>query len=142
VGAIEFLGPVGLAAAGVRTWRNPVALVLAAGGVAVLTDVRLVSAPAGFAFAFLNCALFVLYVVLGHRLARAAAAASFYRELRQRLPATGLRAFAYFSAFDAPWRAWDENPIAGATAHAEEAYFGLYDNDRHPKPVASELPRL
>lgn len=76
VGAIEFLGPVGLAAAGVRTRRNLLALVLALAGVAVLTDVRLVHAPAGFAFAFLNCALFVWYVILGHRLARAGGAAT------------------------------------------------------------------
>ena len=37
------------------------------GGVALLTDIRLASEPAGFAFAFANCALFMLYIVLGHR---------------------------------------------------------------------------
>jgi inner membrane transporter RhtA len=39
------------------------------GGVALLTDIRLAGEPAGFAFAFANCALFMLYVVLGHRIA-------------------------------------------------------------------------
>ncbi|GAA2676141.1 DMT family transporter [Streptomyces aculeolatus] len=69
VGAVEFLGPVVLAAAGARTRRNAAALVLVLGGVALLTDVHLVAEPLGLALAFGNCALFVLYVVLGHRLA-------------------------------------------------------------------------
>ncbi|MPZ17146.1 MAG: EamA family transporter [Luteitalea sp.] len=69
VGAIEFLGPIALAAAGMRTARNWVALGLAATGVYVLTGVRLAGEPIGFLFAFANCALFVMYIVLGHRLA-------------------------------------------------------------------------
>ena len=69
VGAIEFLGPVGLAAAGMRTGRNYLALALATAGVYVLTDVRLGGQPVGFVFAFADCALFVLYIVLGHRIA-------------------------------------------------------------------------
>lgn len=71
VGAVEFLGTVVLAAAGARTRRNLLALVLAVGGVAVLTDIRLAGDPLGFAFAFANCAGFMLYVVLGHRIANA-----------------------------------------------------------------------
>jgi inner membrane transporter RhtA len=67
VGAIEFLGTVLLAVAGARTRRNLLALALAVGGVALLTDIRLAGEPAGFAFAFANCALFMRYVVLGHR---------------------------------------------------------------------------
>ena len=70
VGAIEFLGPIGLAAAGMHSRRNFAALVLAAAGVLVLTDARLAGTPVGFLFAFLNCALFVLYIVLGHRIAK------------------------------------------------------------------------
>ena len=70
VGAIEFLGPIGLAALGMRTPRNLGALALAAAGVYVLTDVRIAGEPLGYLFAFANCALFVLYVVLGHRIAR------------------------------------------------------------------------
>jgi inner membrane transporter RhtA len=72
VGAVEFLGTVVLAAAGARTPRNLLALALAVGGVAVLADVRLAGEPLGFAFAFANCAGFVLYVVLGHRVATGA----------------------------------------------------------------------
>jgi inner membrane transporter RhtA len=69
VGAIEFLGTIVLAAAGARTPRNGAALLLAIGGVFVLTDVRLGGEPLGFAFAFANCVLFMLYVMLGHRIA-------------------------------------------------------------------------
>jgi inner membrane transporter RhtA len=71
VGAIEFLGPIGLAAVGLRTRRNFAALALAAVGVYVLTDVRIAAEPWGFLLAFANCALFVEYVMLGHRLAAA-----------------------------------------------------------------------
>ncbi len=70
VGAIEFLGPIALAAVGARSGRNAAALGLAVAGVAALADVRLEGEPVGFAFAFANCGLFVLYVVLGHRIAR------------------------------------------------------------------------
>jgi inner membrane transporter RhtA len=70
VGAIEFLGPIGLAAMGMRSTRNIIALALAVAGVYVLTDVRIAGEPVGFLFAFVNCALFVLYIVLGHRISR------------------------------------------------------------------------
>lgn len=70
VGAIEFIGPILLAASGARTLRNIAALVLAAGGGWILTDVRLDGEPLGYLFAFANCALFVLYIVLGHRIAQ------------------------------------------------------------------------
>lgn len=76
VGAIEFLGPIAIAAYGLRTKRNLAALALAAAGVYALTDVRLAGEPLGFAFAFLNCALFALYIVLGHRIAATAASVS------------------------------------------------------------------
>jgi inner membrane transporter RhtA len=76
VGAIEFLGVVILAAAGARTRRNVLALLLAVGGVYALTEVRWDGEPAGFAFAFANCALFMLYVVLGHRVANTTTAGS------------------------------------------------------------------
>jgi inner membrane transporter RhtA len=69
VGAIEFLGPIGLAAAGMRTKRNFAALGLAAAGAFVLTDVRIAGAAIFYAFAFANCGLFALYIVLGHRIA-------------------------------------------------------------------------
>jgi inner membrane transporter RhtA len=69
VGAIEFLGTVILAAAGARTGRNAAALALTVAGVATITSVRLAGQPLGFAFAFGNCVLFMLYVMLGHRIA-------------------------------------------------------------------------
>jgi inner membrane transporter RhtA len=70
VAAIEFLPVVALAAAGARTPRNVVALLAAAAGVFVLTDVRIAGAPLGFAFAFANAALFALYIVVAHRVAQ------------------------------------------------------------------------
>ncbi len=71
VGAIEFLGVIVLAAAGVRSPRNALAVGIGASGVFVLTDIRLAGEAVGFVFAFVNCALFMLYVTLGHRLANA-----------------------------------------------------------------------
>ncbi len=70
VGAIEFLGPIALAALGLRTVRNVLAMLLAVGGVYLLTDVRIEGEPLGFVFAFANCALFTLYIILGHRIAK------------------------------------------------------------------------
>jgi inner membrane transporter RhtA len=71
VGAVEFLATVLLAALGTRTWRNGAALVLTTLGVATIADVRLAGEPLGFLFAFANCALFMLYVIWGHRIANA-----------------------------------------------------------------------
>ena len=42
---------------------------LACGGVFLLTSVRITGEPIGYIFAFANCALFVLYILLGHRIA-------------------------------------------------------------------------
>lgn len=70
VGAIEFLGPIALAALGARTSRNIIAFLLAAGGGLLLADVRFGGQPLGFVFAFANCGLFMLYVMLGHRIAQ------------------------------------------------------------------------
>jgi inner membrane transporter RhtA len=72
VGSIEFLGTVILAAAGARTRRNVLALVLAVGGVVVLTSVQLTGQPLGLVFAFANCAGFMIYIMLGHRIANTA----------------------------------------------------------------------
>jgi inner membrane transporter RhtA len=70
VAAIEFLPVVVLAAIGTRSGRNLLALVLAVAGVYLLSDVRLVAEPLGFAFAAANAVLFALYIVLGHRVAQ------------------------------------------------------------------------
>jgi inner membrane transporter RhtA len=71
VAAIEFVGPILLAIVGARTRRNVAALALAVGGVYLLTDVRLAGAPVAFVWAFVNAALFTLYIVLAHRVSRA-----------------------------------------------------------------------
>jgi len=71
VGAIEFLGTVLLAAAGARTTRNAGALALTTAGVATISVIRFGGQPPGFFFAFANCGLFMLYIVLGHRIANA-----------------------------------------------------------------------
>jgi inner membrane transporter RhtA len=69
VGAIEFLGTVLLALAGARTTRNTLAVALTTGGVVTITAIRLAGHPLGFVFAFANCVLFMVYVMLGHRIA-------------------------------------------------------------------------
>jgi inner membrane transporter RhtA len=70
VAAIEFLPVIALAAVGMRTARNAIALASAVGGVYLLTDVRIEGEPVGVAFAFANAALFALYIVLAHRVAQ------------------------------------------------------------------------
>jgi inner membrane transporter RhtA len=70
VGAIEFLGTVVLATLGVRTLRNAAALALTVGGVALLTALKVTAQPLGLVLAFVNCAGFMGYVVLGHRIAQ------------------------------------------------------------------------
>jgi inner membrane transporter RhtA len=79
VGAIEFLGPITLAALGARSPRNIGALLLAAAGGWFLTDVRFGGQPLGFVFAFANCAFFMVYVILGHRIAQDGGAAGIDR---------------------------------------------------------------
>jgi exo-beta-1,3-glucanase (GH17 family) len=64
----------------------------------------------------------------------------FYHALQKQFLPAKQRAFAYFSAFDAPWRAYDESPVAGS--HPEEAHFGLYDEQRRAKQVAQQIPLL
>jgi inner membrane transporter RhtA len=76
VGAIEFLGPIALAAWGMRTRRNFAALVLAASGVYLLTGVRIAGEPLGYLFAFANCALFMGYIILGHQISAGGAGVS------------------------------------------------------------------
>jgi inner membrane transporter RhtA len=72
--AIEFLGPVTVAAVGSRTWRSWIALMLAAAGVGVLADVQLEANAVGLAFALAAAALWSGYIVLGARVASEARA--------------------------------------------------------------------
>ena len=70
VAAIEFLPVILLAALGARTRRNAAALALAVAGVYAVTGVQLSDEPVGLAFAFVNAALFALYIVLADRVAK------------------------------------------------------------------------
>ncbi len=82
VAAIEFVGTIGVALWGLRTGRNLLAFAVAIFGVALL-----IGAPAstaadgqapisdlpGLCWAFLNGGLFVLYIILGHRISEGGA---------------------------------------------------------------------
>ena len=68
--AIEFLGPVAVAAIGTRTVRSTLALVLAASGVLVLAGLQSEGTLVGVIFALLAGAMWAGYIVLGHRVAR------------------------------------------------------------------------
>jgi inner membrane transporter RhtA len=70
VAAIEFAGPILLAAIGVRSMRNLAALTLAICGVAALAEVTLSGSPLGFGFAIINMILFTAYIVVAHRVSR------------------------------------------------------------------------
>lgn len=67
--AIEFLGPVVVAAAGSRSRRQVAALVMAVGGVALLADVQWQGSPAGVGFGLLAAGLWALYITLGTKVA-------------------------------------------------------------------------
>jgi inner membrane transporter RhtA len=68
--AIEFIGPILVAAVRTRTSRNAFALVLASVGVAVLSGVEIAGEPLGLLFIFLASAMWAAYIVLGSRVAR------------------------------------------------------------------------
>jgi inner membrane transporter RhtA len=74
VATIEFLGVLLLALAGLRSLRNVAAVAVAALGVWLQTKVVWSSDPLGLAYAVVNALLFMAYIVLGHRVARAGAA--------------------------------------------------------------------
>ncbi len=74
VAAMEFVGTIAVALYGLRTRRNLAALALAVTGVLLLIDVTWKSDPVGLAWAALNAALFVGYIMLGHRAAANGAA--------------------------------------------------------------------
>jgi len=82
VAAIEFIGTIGIALWGLRTGRNYLAFALAIVGVTLLIDVPSLFAadgPAlnsdllGLLWAVLNGALFVVYIVLGHKISEGGA---------------------------------------------------------------------
>ena len=71
--AIEFTGPVVVAALGARTLRSAGALVLAVVGVLVLAGVESEGTATGVGFALLAGAFWAGYILLGHRVARSPA---------------------------------------------------------------------
>jgi inner membrane transporter RhtA len=79
VAAMEFIGTIGVALYGLRTRRNLFALVLAVVGVFILIDVKWASDPLGLFWSALNAALFVGYIVLGHKAAQNGAGAGVER---------------------------------------------------------------
>lgn len=79
VATIEFLGVLILALAGLRSARNFCAVALAALGVLLQTQLRWASDPLGLFYAIVNAALFMVYIVLGHRIARSGAADGVHR---------------------------------------------------------------
>jgi len=72
--AIEFAGPVTVAAVGSRTRRSALALALTTAGVVVLADVQLEASVAGVVFALMAATLWAAYIVLGARVATEARA--------------------------------------------------------------------
>ena len=72
--AIEFTGPILVAAAFTRTLRSGAALLLAAGGVVVLAGVEAEGTMRGVGFALLAGLFWAGYIVLGHRVAQGPAA--------------------------------------------------------------------
>ena len=72
--AIEFTGPILVAAVGTRTLRSGAALLMAAGGVVVLAGVEADGTMRGVGFALLAGMFWAGYIVLGHRVARGPAA--------------------------------------------------------------------
>jgi inner membrane transporter RhtA len=68
--AIEFIGPICVAAARTRTRRNAFALGLAALGVGVLSGFEIAGEPLGLVFIFGASAMWAVYIVVGSRVAR------------------------------------------------------------------------
>lgn len=73
VAAMEFVGTIGVALYGARTRRNLLALALAVLGVFILIDLKWSTDMTGLFWATLNGALFVAYIVLGHKAAEGGA---------------------------------------------------------------------
>jgi exo-beta-1,3-glucanase (GH17 family) len=67
--------------------------------------------------------------------------AELWRALRARLAPDATQAFAYFEAFDAPWKpaaqALDSKVLA-----PEEAWWGLFDGQGRPRATVRDLPPL
>jgi inner membrane transporter RhtA len=69
--AIEFCGPVAVAAVASRRPRDVAAVAMAALGVLLIADVRWSASPLGLVWALAAAAMWAAYIVLGARVARA-----------------------------------------------------------------------
>ncbi|NGX08991.1 EamA family transporter [Mycobacteroides franklinii] len=67
--AVEFLGPIAVAAIGSRSAREAFSVLAALIGVLLIADVQLAAEPAGMAFALLAALFWAGYIVLGKRVA-------------------------------------------------------------------------
>ncbi|WP_020657978.1 EamA family transporter [Amycolatopsis benzoatilytica] len=67
--ALEFAGPVAVAAIGSRNRRDAIALGLVAAGVVAIADVRIAGSLLGLVFALAAAAAWAAYIVLGKRVA-------------------------------------------------------------------------
>ena len=67
--AIEFVGPIAVAAFATRSLRNAIALVCAVSGVLVLGGVEVGGEPAGVAFILASSACWAAYIVIGSKVA-------------------------------------------------------------------------
>ena len=86
--AIEFAGPIAVAAAGFRSKRNLLALAIATGGIVLLADVRWQASPTGVLLALAAATLWAGYIVLGSKLGEAEGEAEGERDdVRRRLGA-------------------------------------------------------
>lgn len=72
--AIEFIGPIAVAAFGTRTVRSGWALALAVAGVVALAGFASPEAQLGALFSLIAGALWAGYIILGHRVARSGTA--------------------------------------------------------------------
>jgi inner membrane transporter RhtA len=110
--AIEFVGPITMAALGSRTRRDALALLTAVAGVALLADLHLGGSGSGVLLALAAGVMWALYIGLGHRVAN-------HRELR---PGDGLAVGMLFGALLlSPWLAARAAPAfhsAGLLAEA------------------------
>src|SRR5262245_5067533 len=69
--ALEFAGPVAVAAVGSRTRRDVAALLLVTVGVLLIADVRWAGSPLGVTFALTSAALWAGYILMSQRVVSA-----------------------------------------------------------------------
>ncbi|GBL20759.1 hypothetical protein EMGBS4_08190 [Acidimicrobiaceae bacterium] len=68
--AIEFIGPITVAALRTRTSRNAIALICAVLGVLILSGIEFGNEPLGLFFIFLASLMWAAYIVIGSKVAR------------------------------------------------------------------------